>query len=164
MTLNNVAETLGRAARRVVIKHPNSLPCQVFRMIINRSEPNSGGAQTLGGLGNLTPDDEWDYDWEQVGIGWALRAQGFEPALMMDRQDAHNETGDEFRYLIEPLDEPGTENWFQIKNQDVVYMLKDDTTKLAFEVVGAETVTDIAPFAKRYVLQRSDNLDVTVSL
>jgi hypothetical protein len=118
-------------------------------MIINRNETVSAGAPTLGGLGNLTADGEWDYDWEEVGIGWALRAQLFESSLMMDRQDAHNDTDDEFRYLIEPQDEPGTDNGFQIKNQDVVYILKDATTKLAFEVVGAETVTDIAPYSKR---------------
>ncbi len=163
MALNIIPETVNRAARRVVMKHPNSLPCQVFRMVVNRTEPISAGTPTIGGLGVLTPDDEWDYDWQELGVGWALKAQPFEASSMMDRQDAHNDTGDDFRYMIEPYFEPYTDGWFDIKNQDVVYIMPVENVKLAFEVVGQESVVDIFPYATRYVLQRSDRLDLVVT-
>jgi hypothetical protein len=163
MTLINVPQTINRASRRIIMKHPNSHPCQVFRMVVNRNEPLSAGIQTIGGLGVVTPDDEWDYEWQELGVGWALKAQPFDPSVMYDRQDAHNDTGDDFRFLIEPYYEPGTEGWFDIKNQDVVYFTPYPGIKLAFEVVGQETVLDIFPYATRYVLQRSDRLDVVAA-
>jgi hypothetical protein len=160
MTQTRIPQAQNLAARRVVIKHPNSVPCQVFRMIVNRAEPLSGGVPTIGGLGIMTPDDEWDYSWQELGVGWALRAQPFDPSIMMDRQDANNSTGDDFRYMIEPVGEPFTEGWFDIKNQDVVYLTPFPNIKLAFEIVGQEAVTDMFPYATRYILQRSDRLDV----
>lgn len=163
MTIHNVPVTVNKAARRVIMKHPNSIPCQVFRMVINRNEPLSAGAPTIGGLGVVTPDDEPDYDWQELGVGWALKAQPFDPSPMYDRQDAHNDSGDEFRYMIEPYFEPFTDGWFDIKNQDVVYMTPYPNIKLAFEVVGQETVLDMFPYATRYVLQRSDRLDVVAA-
>lgn len=144
--------------RRIVLKNPNTLPCQVFRMTVQRTEPVSAGTPTIGGMGVLTPDDEDDVIWQEIGVGYALPLEQYQPGLMVDRQDAQNGAGDDFRYAIEPEHERWTDGWFDIKQQDIVLILLHDVVKVAYEVVGLENIVNIPPYAWRYILQRRDDM------
>lgn len=163
--LTQVPKTISRLARNVVINHPNTFNCQVYRRTVTREEDGNevGGLPTLGGLGEINGNDEESYEYTWVGNGYMLPADQFQAASMMDRRDANDGSINEFRFLIEPEEEEGHPEYFLPKKDDVVYMLLGtDLTaaKLAFEVVDIETTTNIPPFTQRYICNRRDDLHV----
>ncbi|MER2511492.1 MAG: hypothetical protein ABTQ25_03565 [Nitrosomonas ureae] len=159
--LNNVPGAVNRMTRNIVINHPNTWECHVFRKTVNRvGDSVSGGLPTLGGVGVMSADDEEDVSFELVGIGYALQAEMFSASSMMDRQDANNGFAGEFRFLIEPEEPTGMPGNFTIKKRDVFYLVISDDVKLAFEIVDVETVINIPPFAMRYVANRRGDLDI----
>jgi hypothetical protein len=105
--LTNVPIAINALARKVVINHPNTVNIVAVRKRVTRPDPLSGGLPTMGGMGVISSDDEEAIEWDLLGNGYALKAQPFESASMMDRQDANNGSGDEFRYLLEPEILPG---------------------------------------------------------
>lgn len=158
--LNNVPAALNRMARNVVINHPNTFNCQLFRKVVTRAAPETvGGLPTLGGLGVLESDDEESFKYEWIGNGYAMPAEPFQPSPMMDRGDANNGYADEFRFLIEPEDDGA----FSPQKHDVLYLLLGEgatVAKLAFEVVDHEAVVNIPPYSTRYICSRRDDLHV----
>lgn len=158
--LSNIPAALNRLARNVVINHPNTFNCQLFRKVVTRTAPELvGGLPTLGGLGVLESDDEESFEYEWVGNGYAMPVESFQPSPMMDRGDANNGYADEFRLLIEPEDEGG----FVPRKHDVLYLLlglDQGAAKLAFEIVGREAVVNIPPYSIRYLCSRRDDLHV----
>ena len=161
--LNSVPNAINRLTRNVVINHPNSLECQVFRKVITRessTEERMGGLLNMGGLGVLDSEDEESIEFNHLGNGYALRADTFSASPMMDRRDANNGFGDEFRFLIEPESPSGVEGYFDIRKGDVMYIVLSDEVRLAYEIVGIETVSDIPPFVTRYVANRRADIDL----
>jgi hypothetical protein len=162
--LNNVPDGINRMSRNVVINHPNTFNCRVFRKTVTRTgagESTVDGNPTLGGLGVLNTADEEQYEYEWIGNGYALPAESFMPASMMDRRDANIGPGDEFRFLIESEEPFGRPEWFDVRTHDVVYLLLGtgpSPAMLAFEVVGIETTSNIPPYTTRYVTNRRDDL------
>jgi len=160
--LNGVPNAINKMARNVVIHHPNSANCQVFRKTINRDAPKESGMPTMGGLGVISSEDEEDISWEWIGNGYVLPAEQFSPGQLNERRDASNGPSgvDEFRFLIEPEEEPGTEKWFEPAKGDVFYLIIGDIVKLAFEIVDTETTIGIPPYTRRFVCNRRDDLHV----
>lgn len=159
--LNNVPGSINRIARNIVINHPNSWECQVYRKSVDRAnEPNAMGISTLGGLGVMNADDEEDISWDHIGNGYALQAESFMPSPMMDRGDANNGANNEFRFLIEPEQPTGMPGNFTIRKRDVIFIVISDEVRLAFEIIDIETVMNISPFATRYIANRRDDLDI----
>lgn len=161
--LNGVPDAINRMARNVVIHHPNTLNCQVFRKSIDRNAPEESGMPTMGGLGVISSEDEEDISWEWLGNGYALPAEQFSPGQMMERQDASNGPAgvDEFRYLIESEADAGTAGHFACAKGDVFYILIGDLMKLAYEIVDVETTVGIPPYTRRFICNRRDDLHVT---
>lgn len=148
--LNTVPDATNKMARAVIMNHPNAYNCEIYRKIIDRVNP-----ETMGGLGVLGNDDEEDVSFEFVGIGYALQAETFQQSAMMDRQDANNSYANEIRFLIAPEDAD-----FEIVKHDVLYLLFGENVKLAWEIVTVETTVNIAPYTKRYVCNKRNDLDV----
>ncbi|SEN69789.1 hypothetical protein [Nitrosomonas marina] len=158
--LNNVPSGINRMRRNVVINHPNTWECQVFKKTVNRNgEPVVGGLPTLGGAMVLSSEDEESVSWEHVGSGYALEAETFSPASMTDRQDA-NIGPNVVRYLIEPEFPEGMEGHFFIRKHFVIYMVITDEVRVAYEVVDIETVMNVSPYATRFVMNRRSDLDL----
>lgn len=159
--LNNVPNAINRMARNVVINHPNTYNCVAVRKRVTRDGPVVSGMSTMGGMGVMSDDDEESIEWDPLGNGYALKSEIFSPSVMMDRQDANNSFADEFRFLIEPeiIDPLIAEYWIP-KKHDVIYLVVGDT-RLAFEIVGVETTSDIPPYTQRYVCNRRDDLHFT---
>lgn len=158
--LTNVPQGVSRMARNVIINHPNTFNCQVFRKKITRPGPESGGMPTMGGLAVMSSDDEEQIEWEFIGNGYAMQAEQFGPAVMMDRMDANNNAGDEFRFLIEPEEAPGLPESFEVKKNDIALILLGEEVRIAYEVVQVETTINIPPYVMRYVMNRRGDLDV----
>jgi len=162
--LTNVSIGIKRMARNVVMNHPNSWNCQVFRKVVKRTAPETvAGAPTMGGLAVLDSMDEEDYEYVHLGNGYALRAEGFAPAPMTKRGDANIGSGEGMLFLVEPKEPSGHPDSFDLRNHDVMLIwlgTAPDCAKLAFEVVGIETTSDIPPYTTRYIMNRRDDLHI----
>lgn len=162
--LVNVPTGINRLARGVIINHPNAYNCEVYRRTYARADPEAGGHPTLGGMMVISGEDESEIDWALIGLGFAVPAEQFAPAAMMDRRDAHNSEGEEFRFLIEPEIPIGEPDGFEPRKNDVVYLrlgTEIEPPKVAFEVITVETVVNLPPYVPRYVMARRDDLDAT---
>ncbi|NYT68793.1 hypothetical protein [Pusillimonas noertemannii] len=151
-------------ARNVIINHPNTFNCQVFRKRVTRPGPESGGMPTMGGLAVMSSDDEEQVKWEFIGNGYTMQAEQFNPSVMMDRMDANNNSGDEFRFLIEPAEAPGMPNSFEVKKNDVALIMLGEGVRVAYEVVQVETTINIPPYVMRYVMNRRGDMDTFSAL
>lgn len=162
--LTNVPAGINRMARNVVMNHPNTFGCEVYRKTVTRTAPETvDGNPTLGGLGVLDTMDEEQFEYAFLGNGYALPADGFSPSPMVDRRDANIGTGEEFRFLIEPEEPSGAPGWFDVRTHDVLYLLLgtgQTPPKLAYEVVGVETTSNIPPYTTRFITNRRNDLDL----
>ena len=160
----NVPNQLNRLARNVVRNHPNTFNCEIFRKhTLREADDEAAGKPTFGGMGVIDSGDEEDYSYEYMGNGYALPAETFQPAPMVDALDANIGASGEFRFLIELEAQASDDDYFDLKNHDVGYLLlgeHPDCAKLAYEIVTMETVSNIPPFAVRYVCHRRDELDI----
>lgn len=161
MMLNNVPAAVSKMARNVVINHPNTWECQIYRKSVNRvGGALVGGLPTLGGMAVLNSEDEEDISYTHLGNGYALEAEMFSPSAMMDRQDANNGANTEFKFLIEPEFITGMPGNFDVRNNDVMVLVFTDNVKLSFEIVGVETTLNIPPYVTRYIANRRGDLDL----
>lgn len=159
--LVNVPSAVNRMARNVVMNHPNTWECQVFRKTVTRTGALVGGLPVLGGLGVMNSEDEDEVVWTWIGNGYALQAEAFSPSAMMDRKDANNGSASETKFLIEPEYPTGMPGNFDLRTHDVFYLVLSDDMKVAFEIIGIETVLNIPPYVTRYTANRRDDLRVT---
>ena len=160
--LHSVPTQVNKLARSVVINHPNSYNAFIVRKSVTRAATISGGLPTLGGLGVISSDDEEKIEWLPMGNAYALEVEIYSPGIMMDRQDTNNQGLDEFRFLIEPETEIGEDGAFEIKKNDVMYIIVTDTVRLAYEVVAIETTSNIPPYTQRHICNRRNELDVSI--
>ena len=162
--LNQVSESIATMTRNVMINHPNCFNCRLYKQYVTRKSSGTfGGEPLLGSMGILDTDDEVEYEYRYAGDGYALPAEAFSAAPMMDRNDANIGPSTEFRFLITPAAQSGDEHFFTVSTHDVVYLLlggEDDDPQIAFEVVGRETITNIPPFNVRYICNRRDDLHI----
>lgn len=161
--LNAVPASINTLTRNVVLNHPNTFNCRVFREVVERSSPGTiGGLPTMGELGVLDPEDEEDITHQFLGNGFALPAEGFAPSQLMGGDAAYG-AENEFRFLIEPEEPSGHAESFDVRKHDVIYLVLgagDAPPMIAFEVVGTETTTNIPPFTTRFICNRRDDLGV----
>ena len=160
--LNEVSVQINKASRNVVLNHPNRLEGQLIRKRVTRvSDGNLMGLPTMGGMGVLTSEDESEVEYDPIGNIYALRAEAYQSSPMMDRLDENNLTGSTFYFLVQPeilLPEVGG---FEVKKYDVFYLsggIGGVSVKLAYEIVGIETVGNIAPYTLRYVCNHRSDL------
>lgn len=161
--LTSVPTAINRMLRNVVLNHPNSFNCQVFRKTVTRAAPVVSGAPTLGGMGVMSSEDEEQIEYAWVGNGYALQAESFQASAMMEQGDANNGSGTEFRLLVEPEEPTGMPGNFIPQKNDVVYLLlgvEPGSPKIAFEIVGIEAVLNIPPFCTRFIANRRDDLHI----
>lgn len=160
--LNNVAQGVNSITRNVVIRHPNTFNAEFYRRTIDRPDPVEGERPTMGGMMVLGVEDEVEIKWGFIGTGYALVADHFQPAFMMDHGDANNGAMDEYRFLIES-ELQDFEGGFIPKKNDVFYVvlgdiLDKDAPRIAYEIIGVETTLNVPPYVPRYVCNRRDDI------
>lgn len=168
--LHRVPKGVNALTRNVVINHPNCFLGEVWRKEILRKDPGEtpgvmAGDPTWGGMGQLDDADEENYEYKFVGYAYSLRCDTFAPAPLMDRNDMNTDTGDKFTFVIIPAEDTyGAPGYFQVKTHDILFLLvcldenSDEYSRIAFEVVGRETVLNIPPYCARYTVNRRDDL------
>lgn len=159
--LNSVPSVINKMTRNIVVNHPNTFACQVYRKVVARAdEATVSGLPTMGGLGVISSEDEENIDWDFLGNGYALLAEVFQPSSMMERMDTNNGLNNEQRFLIEPEKPSGDPEFFIPRKNDVMVLVITDDVRLAFQVVDVEAVNNIPPYSMRYVVNRRADLDL----
>jgi len=160
--LNRIPMGINAMARNVIIHHPNAMNCEVYRKQVNRPDSQAGGTPSLGGMMVLNTEDESDVKWAFVGLGFALPADSFQGASLVDRGDA-SLGGDLHPFLIEPEEMIGNPEGFEVNKNDVVYLLLGEgelAAKVAYEIVDVEATVNVPPYVSRYIASRRADLDL----
>jgi len=159
---NLISTAMNAALRNVVLHHPHTFHCEIYRKIILRnSNEHIAGLPTLGGLGVLDSMDEDDFDYVFVGMGFALPISGFSPASAYQQDDAALEAETNVCFVIEPEAKPDQSDYFSIKRHDVMYLRlthEVEPPKLAWEIMSRQSMGNLSGFTRRFICARRDHL------
>lgn len=155
--INQVSEAVSRATRAVVLKHPNSMECQVYRKVVKRTNPTGetmGGAPTLGGMGVLSSEDEPDFEYQPVGSARVLFSAFGQDLDIVDRDDGVALPVGVVAAQIEALDN----TQFTPEKYDLLACMPGGGVLIGFEVVGLSTSINIYPYTRKYAVAPRDEL------
>jgi len=163
--LNQVPQAVSYSSRQVVLRHPNSMPCTVWRKEVLRTEVDPGtglpsemgGSPTLGGMGVLRSEDETDFEYQELGAARMLFVGQFQPADMIER-DNGLVPAELQEALVECEAEPGVSGFFEVDSGDVVFMDVGMGNVLPYEVVTVSGNIHIPPYTRKFVLNPRDDL------
>jgi hypothetical protein len=163
--LSNVAVAVSNSTRQVVLRHPNTMPCTVWRKKIIRVEVNPetdlpsemGGSPTLGGMGVLRSEEEDDFEYIQLGTGKCLFCGIFQPTDQVERDNALLQSPMQ-EAQVECDAEPGTEGYFFADTTDMVIIEPGLGTALVYDVATLTGVANIPPYIRKLVLNPRDDL------
>ncbi|MFJ2990731.1 hypothetical protein ACIPF8_22975 [Collimonas sp. NPDC087041] len=113
---------------------------------------------TLGGLGVLDSSDGPDVEWELLGDAKLLVVENFQPSTVVDRGYALDNAEPQIVALIEALRLVEDLAHFTAKTKDVLYVLLHADVKIAYEIVAIDGGINIAPYSKKYILQKRDDM------
>ncbi|NCC41820.1 MAG: hypothetical protein EOM21_20880 [Gammaproteobacteria bacterium] len=154
--LNQVPATINRLASRIVHNHPNSIAMQAFRKVVLRTP-----AETLGGLGVLSSEDEDAIEYVFLGTGSALPTaeDAMSPSALNDNADVTHSDSADLRFMFAPDLDEDAPAW-EPEKSDVIVLWLDEAgaLKVPLEIVGLESVNNIPPFSVRYICNRRDDL------
>lgn len=148
--LNQVPNALRIANRVMVMRHPNSMDCQLMRKAVTRTAGAEGGLlhnlPTLGGLGVMDNEDEAEVEYSPLGNGRVLFVGRYAGSTLSDRRDnAEAEVG-------EAMIEPETEGAFEPRDGDLVMAMPGGGVVITYEVTKVFNAVNIPPYLPRYEL------------
>lgn len=163
--LTAVPTAVSANARQVVLRHPNTMPCTVWRKVVKRVEidpeadapSEMGGAPTLGGMGVLRSEDEADFDYEERGEARCLFVGPYVPNDLNEREDAVLQQPIQ-EAQIECIAEPGMPEHFEVDTSDLVMITPGLGVVLAYEVATILSQANIPPYVRKLVLNPRDDL------
>jgi hypothetical protein len=163
--LINVPTAVQAATRQVVLRHPNSSVCWVWRKKVLRVEedPNTGlpstmgGSPTLGGMGVLRSEDEPEYDYEELGEGRCLFCGVYQPTDEVERGDAMLQAPMQEAQVVSRAG-PGEPGYFIADTNDMVMVTPGLAVVLVFDVATITGNVNIPPYATKLVLNPRDDL------
>lgn len=162
--LSNVPKSVIYATRQVVLRHPNSFACEVWRKRILRTEKDDqgtdstmGGSPTLGGMGVLRVDDESDIEYQELGAARMLLCGVFQATDMNERGDATLQPQAQETQIVS-IAEPDAPGYFEADSGDLVIQDLGLGVLLAYDVAGITGSVNIPPFVRKFVLQPRDDL------
>lgn len=162
--LSIVPQTINASRRLVVLNHPNSMECEVWRRQVQRTAlvgdaPNDrlGGAPTIGGLGVLSAEDESEVTWIQIGDAKVLFGGIFQGTSEMDADNGLIPV-QQSEAQIECILGAQDAGYFTVDRNDLIMALPGGGIVLTFEVVGETGSVNIPPYTRKYILNARDDL------
>lgn len=163
--LNNIPASVNFSVRQVVLRHPNSMDCSVWRKHVKRVEndpvtglPSSmGGSATLGGMGVLRSEDEADYDYLELGPARTLFSGPFQPNDLVERDDAVLQQNLQEAQVASLADSSKPE-YFEADTGDLIMLDMGLGVVLAYEVATITGNIAIPPYTRKLVLNPRDDL------
>lgn len=163
--LNNVPTAIQAASRQVVLRHPNSFECYVWRKQVTRVENNpvtgipsaSAGMPTLGGMGVMRSEDEADYDYVELGEGKCMFCGVYQPNDEVERGNALLQATMQEAQVVS-LVGVGEVGHFIPDTGDVVMLTPGMGVVLVFDVATITGLAHIPPYIQKLVLNPRDDL------
>lgn len=156
--LNNVPKQVNRASRMTVIRHPNAMPCTLWKKQVNRAPDATpetfGGMPTIGGMGVLDSEDEADYSYVELADAKIVFTDRYQGATgnMIDTENGLNYTENMREALIECLAEPGAPGWVLPDKPQVITCFPGNGVVVTYQIVGTTGNIDIHPYTRKYLL------------
>lgn len=163
--LHNVPASINFSVRQVVLRHPNSMDCTVWRKEVKRVEldpatglPSTmGGAPTLGGMGVLRSEDEVEYEYRELGAARMLFSGPFQGNDMVERDDAILQQNLQEAQVASVADASMPE-YFEADTGDMVLLDLGLGVVLAYDVATITGNIAIPPYTRKLVLNPRDDL------
>lgn len=163
--LTNVPTAIQAASRQVVLRHPNSSICWVWRKVVTRVEnvpgtstPSTmGGSPTLGGMGVLRSEDEADFDYVELGEGRCMFCGVYQPNDEVERGNALLQSPMQEAQVVS-LGALGQAGHFIPDTGDIVMTTPGLGVVLVFEVATITGLANIPPYIQKLVLNPRDDL------
>lgn len=162
--LTNVPASVSYSSRQVVLRHPNSMTCHVWRKQVLRTELDDlgdpsvmGGSPTMGGMGVLRSEDESEFEYQELGEGRMLFVGIYQPADVVER-DNGLVPAELQEALVECLVDPAAPGFFLVDTSDVVFLDLGMGNLMPYEVATVTGGIHIPPYTRRLVLNPRDDL------
>lgn len=155
--LNNVPVQINRAARQVVLRHPNSMNCSLWKKVIlraNNPAEDFGGLPTIGGAGVLDSEDEADYTYEFLADAKVVFTGQYMAVSSntIDTEDGLNYGEMPLEALIECTGDPATAEWVMPDKPMVVTVFPGNGVVVPYQIVGTTGNVNIPPYTRKYVM------------
>lgn len=163
--LSRVPASVNFSVRQVVLRHPNSMPCSVWRKEVKRVEldpgtglpATMGGSPTLGGMGVLRSEDEAEFEYRELGPARMLFVGIVQPSDMVERDDAVLQQNLQEAQVVSVAGADMPE-YFEADTGDLVLQDMGLGVVLAYEVSGITGNIAIPPYTRKLVLSPRDDL------
>lgn len=165
---NNVAIQIARANRQMTLRHPNAIPCVLFKKQVTRvsDDETYDGYPTIGPLGVLSDEDETQYEWVETGEGMVVFAQGYVAPLGNTSDDSSRldyAEGD-IQASVATLIEPGAAGYVEPAKRMLLALLMGDGVIVNFEIVDVTGNVNIPPYTRTYLLNPRGDEEVSEAL
>lgn len=153
--LNNVPVQVNRAARQVVLRHPNSMDCSLWKKVILRTNDpveNFGGMPTIGGAGVLDSEDEANYTYEFLADAKIMFTGQYmaSSSNMIDTENGLNYADLPLEALIECTADPASAEWVMPDKPMVVTVFPGNGVVVPYQIVGTTGNVNIPPYTRKY--------------
>lgn len=162
--LINVPKSVAYATRQVVLRHPNTFACSVWRKKVNRVELDAngtpstmGGSPTMGGMGVLKSEDEADFEYEELGDARMLLCGVYQATDLNERDDAPLQQNMQEAQIV-CLAAPESADYFEVDSGDLVIQDLGLGVLLAYDVATMTGNVNIPPYVRKAILQPRDDL------
>lgn len=157
---------INRAQRQVLKYHIHTKPCDVYRKVVNRiGEGVVGGAQTIGGMGVLSSEDEHDVSYELIGEGYFnQQVDQFQTDGDNFKDDGENIVyrGSVIQADIQSVANEGFEGYFVPQKYDIVAVHEGLGVMASYQIVGVTSVIATMGYTRRYILNAQQDADIGV--
>lgn len=155
-----VPEAIYRAMFQRLKTAPNVFDVEVFRRAANRQTPvEENELPVVGGMGQLSIDDEEDYDYAPIGTGLLQFVGQYQeqPVSSSGESLAGNEQNPQMAVIMSeiPLGQVGS---FEVERNDFIVLKYGLDNAIPFTVADILSPIGISGFVKRYIIQRADDL------
>lgn len=155
MVITGANTQISKAARNVVLRHPNAFDIVLYRKTVERDSP-----ALLGGALVLSSEDEPDFDYDELGNGRIVFVDQYAGmTAFSDSQTVADYGAPTFNALIQPIAATDEEDGhFTPQKSDVLYVHVGMGIALAFEITGIPGTMGLSPMGVKYELTKRDDL------
>lgn len=157
---SQVPEALYRAMYQRLLTAPNVFDVEVFRREANRQTPiEENDLPVVGGMGQLSIDDEEDYDYQPIGNGLLQFIGQYQeqPVSSSGESLAGNEQNPQMAVIMSeiPIGQAGS---FEVERNDFLVLKYGLDNAIPYTVAEILSPIGVSGFVKRYIIQRADDL------
>ncbi len=164
--IERIPKAVTSAVRRVVLRHPRSIACEVWRRRVKRPQRDVtgvdemlvGGLPTLGGMGVLSAEDEEDIEYLPLGPARLLFCDDAPGGMALNDRGTAVTPVESLDAQVEAVADPGEPSHYTVGLHDLVLLMPGLGVVIAYTVEAIPTPTTISPHVRRLTLHQRDDL------